>query len=116
MHARVARFAALRLFLFCLAVLTSSVAFGQATTIEPCPGTAAPAKPTVSSSKVSPVKSGVKVSETLVDSSVPDDSTVESIVGPYAEKVRSLGLVIGRLATDLQKIGPGAGSVGSFVA
>lgn len=116
MRSRVARFVAPSLFLVCLALFTSSIVRGQATAIEPCPGTAAPNKPSVSSTKSGPVKIDVKVTETLVDSSLPDDSAVEAIITPYADKVRNLTLVIGRFDSDLKKTGVGAGAIGSFVA
>ena len=115
MRPRVARFVAPRLFLFCLALFASSIVRGQGTAIEPCPGTAAPAKPTVSSTKSGPVKTDVKVTETLIDSNLPDDPAVEAIITPYAERVRNLTLVIGRFDSDLKKVAPGAGAIGSFV-
>src|SRR6185369_12376513 len=116
MHSGVARFVAPRLILFCLALFTPSLVRAQATVIEPCPGTAVPAKPTISSTNSASVKADVKVTETLVDSSLTDDAAVESVIAPYAEKVRNLTLVIGRLDSDLHKTTPGAGSIGGFVA
>jgi 2',3'-cyclic-nucleotide 2'-phosphodiesterase (5'-nucleotidase family) len=116
MRPGVARVVAPRLILFCLALFTPSLVRAQGTVIEPCPGTAAPAKPTVSATKSAPVKADVKVTETLVDSSLKDDAGVESVIAPYAEKVRNLTLVIGRLDSDLHKTTPGAGSIGGFVA
>ena len=116
MHSGVARFVAPRLILFCLALFIPSLVRAQGAVIEPCPGSATPAKPTVSSTSSAPVKADVKVTETLVDSSLTDDAGVESVIAPYAEKVRNLTLVIGRLDSDLHKTTPGAGSIGGFVA
>jgi 2',3'-cyclic-nucleotide 2'-phosphodiesterase (5'-nucleotidase family) len=116
MRSGVVRFVAPHLILFCLALFTPSFVRAQGTVIEPCPGTAAPAKPTVSSTNSAPVKADVKVTETLIDSNLTDDAGVESVIAPYAEKVRNLTLVLGRLDSDLRKTTPGAGSIGGFVA
>lgn len=116
MRPGVVRFVAPRLFLFCLALFPFSITRGQAAAIEPCPGTPATARPTVSSTKRGPVKTDVKVSETPVDSSLSNDPAVEAIIKPYAEKARNLNLVIGRFDSDLKKVSPGAGAIGSFVA
>ena len=51
-----------------------------------------------------------------VDSSLPDDPSVDKMLEAYAPKVRALGEVIGRLKGDLAKGGIGAGSMGNFVA
>ena len=53
--------------------------------------------------------------ETLVDSSIASDPTVEKMLTVYAPKVRALDEVIGKLKGDLKKGGIGAGSVGNFV-
>ncbi len=56
-----------------------------------------------------------RVTEVLVDSSIPDDSEVEKMLEPYAPKVRALSEVIGKLIGELKKSGIGAGSMGNFV-
>ena len=66
--------------------------------------------------KSGPVKTDVKVTESQVDASLSDDTTVDSIVAPYTEKVRNLTLVIGRFDNDLKKVSPGGGAIGSLVA
>lgn len=82
--------------------------FGQTTAIEPCPATAAPAKPAVAK----PVTSSTRLS---VDASVPEDKDVEKMLAPYSEKVRELSKVIGQLDRNLSKTGVGGGSLGNFV-
>jgi len=62
-----------------------------------------------------PVKVKERVSETLVDGSIPDDPALERIIKPYRAKVRALEVVIGKLEGDLTKEGIGAGTLGSFV-
>lgn len=56
-----------------------------------------------------------RVTETLIDSSIADDPSVEKMVTVYAPKVRELDLVIGKLKGELRKGGTGAGSLGNFV-
>lgn len=51
-----------------------------------------------------------------VDSSVPDDPSVDKMLEVYSPKVRALDEVIGKLKGDLKKGGIGAGSLGNFVA
>ncbi|MEP6569979.1 MAG: 5'-nucleotidase [Acidobacteriota bacterium] len=55
------------------------------------------------------------VTETAVDSSIPNDKAVEKMLTLYAPKVRALDQVIGKLKGDLKKGGIGAGSLGNFV-
>jgi 2',3'-cyclic-nucleotide 2'-phosphodiesterase (5'-nucleotidase family) len=57
-----------------------------------------------------------KVTESLVDSSLPDDPAVDKMLEVYGPKVRALDQVIGKLKGDLKKGGIGAGSLGNFVA
>jgi len=94
------------LFLILLAVPAS----GQSPAIEPCPAT--PSKPVITTS---PQKVGTNVKLLGVDSSIPDDPEVEKLIAPYAEKVRELSQVIGRLEGGLKKSGVGAGSLGNFI-
>lgn len=56
------------------------------------------------------------VTETVVDSSLPDDAAVDKMLKVYSPKVRALDQVIGKLKGDLKKSGMGAGSLGNFVA
>jgi 2',3'-cyclic-nucleotide 2'-phosphodiesterase (5'-nucleotidase family) len=56
-----------------------------------------------------------QATETLVDSSVPADSSVEKMLEAYSPKVRALDDVIGKLKGDLRKGLVGAGSLGNFV-
>jgi len=62
-----------------------------------------------------PVDIRARVTETLVDSSTPDDPAVEKMLQAYAPKVRALNEVIGKLKGDLRKGGVGAGTMGNFV-
>jgi len=83
----------------------------QSTAIQPCEATPSPAKPGAGG----PTKTGVRSSQTVVDSSIPDDDAVEKLLAPYSGKVRALNVVIGRLEQPLKKEPVGAGSLGSFV-
>jgi 2',3'-cyclic-nucleotide 2'-phosphodiesterase (5'-nucleotidase family) len=56
------------------------------------------------------------VTQTSVDSSLPDDPAVDKMLTAYSPKVRALADVIGKLKGDLKKGGVGAGSLGNFVA
>lgn len=56
------------------------------------------------------------VTETSVDSSIPDDRAVDKMLTAYSPKVRALDEVIGKLKGDLRKGGVGAGSLGNFAA
>ena len=62
-----------------------------------------------------PVDSNARVTQTPVDSTIPDDSAVNKMLEAYAPKVRGLSGVIGKLRGDLRKGGVGAGSLGNFV-
>ena len=55
------------------------------------------------------------VTETAVDSSMPDDAAVDNMLKAYSPKVRALDQVVGKLKGDLKKGGVGAGSLGNFV-
>jgi 2',3'-cyclic-nucleotide 2'-phosphodiesterase (5'-nucleotidase family) len=50
-----------------------------------------------------------------VDSSVPDDQSVNQMLEVYSPKVRALDEVIGKLKGDLKKGGVGASSLGNLV-
>lgn len=62
-----------------------------------------------------PVDINARPTQTLVDSDVPDDPSVNKMLQAYAPKVRALNEVIGKLKGDLRKSGVGAGSLGNFV-
>lgn len=74
-----------------------------------------PASPAAQSPNASPNKVPAQVSETLVDSSIPDDAALNKMLEAYSPNVRALDVVIGRLKGDLTKGGMGAGSLGNFV-
>jgi 2',3'-cyclic-nucleotide 2'-phosphodiesterase (5'-nucleotidase family) len=92
-------------------LLTAQVIFAQGTVIEPCKESPSP-KPAVSSAAT---KVDEKASQTLIDSSIPDDPALVKLLAPYAEKVRALSAVIGTLDGSLTKTGVGAGTLGPFV-
>ena len=102
----------LRTFLFLTALfVASTTVFAQSSTIiEPCP-----ALPTQTPALNIPAKVGAKVSESPVDSSIPDDPAVRDMLAPYREKVAALSMVIGKLEGNLKKDAVGAGTVGNFV-
>ncbi len=56
-----------------------------------------------------------RVSETLVDRTIPDDKAVDKMLKVYAPRVRVLDVVIGKLKGELRKGGIGSGSLGNFV-
>jgi 2',3'-cyclic-nucleotide 2'-phosphodiesterase (5'-nucleotidase family) len=68
-----------------------------------------------SSSATVPVRGEPRVSETLIDSSIPDDQTLERMLTPYSAKVRALEVVIGKLEVELKKGPVGGGNLGNFV-
>lgn len=55
------------------------------------------------------------VTETVVDSSIPDDAAVNKMLTLYSPKVRALDQIIGKLKGDLTTAGVGSGSMGNFV-
>src|SRR5712691_7064434 len=56
------------------------------------------------------------VTETLIDSSIPDDPAVDQMLAADIPKVRALDTILGKLKGELRKGGMGAGSLGNFVA
>ena len=103
----------MRTLLLVIALASFAVsASAQSTTIQPCEATPSTAKPSASA----PVKTGVHSSQTVVDSTIPDDAAVEKMLEPYAGKVRALNVVVGRLERPLKKEPVGAGSLGNFVS
>jgi 2',3'-cyclic-nucleotide 2'-phosphodiesterase (5'-nucleotidase family) len=94
----------LQLFLLLLLLLTSAP---RALTQQPAPKTTAP-------TNQSPANA--RVTETLIDSSIPDDQAVDKMLAVYGPKVRELEVVLGKLKGELKKSGTGAGSLGNFVS
>lgn len=62
-----------------------------------------------------PVDANARATQTLIDSTIPDDPAVKKMLEAYTPKVRGLSAVIGKLRGDLRKGGVGAGSLGNFV-
>ena len=93
--------------LFSLLLLFVSAAFVSA---QPAPKTAATPVPAPAADV------HARVTETLVDSSIPNDSGVDKMLAAYSPKVRELEVVVGKLRGELKKGGIGAGSLGNFVA
>lgn len=62
-----------------------------------------------------PAAHQARVTETIVDSTVPDDKRVDKMLTLYSPKVRALDTVVGKLKGDLKKSAIGAGSLGNFV-
>jgi 2',3'-cyclic-nucleotide 2'-phosphodiesterase (5'-nucleotidase family) len=87
--------------LLCLIGAGAQSSFGQTAT-QPAPS------PT-------PANIRASVNETVVDSSLPDDESVDKMLTAYSPKVRALDETIGKLKGDLKKGGTGAGSLGNFV-
>lgn len=81
----------------------------EATAIQPCTEASAAA------GKTKPAIEGPRVTQTVVDESIPDDPTIQKLIAPYSARVRELELVIGKLEGELRKGGVGGGSLGSFV-
>jgi len=102
----------IKLFLCVVALTVLAVpVFGQGAAIEPCPA-ASPAQAKTDTTRARPES---RARLLTVDSSIPDDPDVLKIIAPYAEKVRELSKVIGRLDGGLSKNGVGGGSLGNFV-
>ena len=79
---------------------------------QPAPKTAPPA---VQPQAVAPVTVPARVTETLIDSKVPNDPAVDKMVAVYSPKVKELEVVLGRLRGELKKGGTGSGSLGNFI-
>jgi 2',3'-cyclic-nucleotide 2'-phosphodiesterase (5'-nucleotidase family) len=79
---------------------------------------AAQPAPKASATPTPPAAPGVRarVTETPVDSSIPDDPGVDKMLAAYSPKVRELDVILGKLKGELRKGGMGAGSLGNFVA
>jgi 2',3'-cyclic-nucleotide 2'-phosphodiesterase (5'-nucleotidase family) len=57
-----------------------------------------------------------RVTETVIDATIPDDAAVDKMLSAYSPKVRELDVVLGRLKGELRKSGAGSGSLGNFVS
>ena len=76
----------------------------------------APAASPNPSTSTAPRDVKAHVTETLIDSSIPDDPAVDQMLAAYTPKVRALDTILGKLKGELRKGGMGAGSLGNFVA
>jgi len=92
------------LFLFALLVTAAAPALTQPLT-----------KPRTSPTPTAGADVRARVSETIVDSSIPGDPAFDQMLAVYSPKVREIEKVIGKLRGDLRKGGVGAGSLGNFV-
>ena len=92
-------------------LLVSFSVVDPANTQQPAP--AASPNPSTSSA---PRDVKAHVTETLIDSSIPDDPAVDQMLAAYIPKVRALDTILGKLKGELRKGGMGAGSLGNFVA
>ena len=91
-------------FLFAMLVTAAAPALTQPAT-----------KPQTSPTPTAGADVRARVSETLVDSSIPGDPAFDQMLAAYSPKVREIEKVIGKLRGDLRKGGVGAGSLGNFV-
>ena len=92
-------------------LLVSFSAVDPANAQQPAP--AASPNPSTSSA---PRDVKAHVTETLIDSSIPDDPAVDQMLAAYTPKVRALDTILGKLKGELKKGGMSAGSLGNFVA
>ena len=79
------------------------------------PKTTAPATQSPATQANTPADVRARVTETPVDSSIPDDPAVDKLLAVYSPKVRELEVVIGKLKGELRKGSTGSGSLGNFV-
>jgi 2',3'-cyclic-nucleotide 2'-phosphodiesterase (5'-nucleotidase family) len=79
---------------------------------QPAPKTASP---TAQTQAVAPVVVPARVTETVIDSKIPNDAGVDKMLAVYSPKVRELEVVLGSLKGELKKGGMGSGSLGNFV-
>src|SRR5207253_9561259 len=76
----------------------------------------APAASPTPSTITAPRAVKARVTETLIESSIPDDPAVDQMLAAYTPKVRALDTVIGRLKAEPRKGGVGGGAPGNSVA
>src|SRR6267378_4330543 len=72
-------------------------------------------KTSTTQSAVTQSDPGVRVTETAIDASIPDDPRLDKMLAVYSPKVRELEVVLGKLRGELKKSGTGAGSLGNFI-
>jgi 2',3'-cyclic-nucleotide 2'-phosphodiesterase (5'-nucleotidase family) len=114
------KLAVFSLALCLLVVCASGAAAQQSKAIEPCSAT--PSGSPAAKLKKAAAAAGnaaddrARVSETEINSTIPDDPLVGKMLGPYLARVRALDVVIGKLDGELKKVGMGGGSLGNFVA
>lgn len=103
----------IHLVLVCtFAISSPEVAAQQGSSVQPGSGTRSARKPVETTA---PAKTKGRVSEILVDASIPNDPALEKMLAPYSAKVRALEVVIGKLEVELKKGGVGGGNLGTFV-
>ena len=103
---------ALPLFLLLLLSLSAAAVFAQPAAKTSATPPKRQAKAPASTTRGVPAR----VTETLVDSSIPNDPSVDKMLVAYSPKVRELEVVVGKLRGELNKSGMGSGSLGNFVA
>ena len=79
---------------------------------QPAPKTASP---TAQAQAVAPVAVPARVTETVIDSKIPNDAAVDKMLAVYNPKVRELEVILGSLKGELKRGGMGSGSLGNFV-
>ncbi|HEY6806889.1 MAG TPA: 5'-nucleotidase C-terminal domain-containing protein [Pyrinomonadaceae bacterium] len=92
-------------------LIAAPTLWAQSAAIQPCEQAPAPKPGTTTT----PVKVAAKASQTVIDSSIPEDPELLKLLAPYSEKVRELSIVIGTLDEKLTKTNVGAGSIGHLV-
>src|SRR5207237_3823422 len=105
----------LSLILRCAGAQFASLTTAQQPAPKASPPTTRPQAPPQTSSQPSrDIES--RVTETLIDASIPDDPGMDKMLAAYSPKVRALDVVLGKLKGELKKSGVGSGSRGNFVA
>ncbi len=102
----------IHLLLVCaFAISSQELSAQQGSAVQPGSGTSSASKQLQTAAP----KTKGRVSEILVDASIPDDPALEKMLTPYIAKVRALEVVIGKLEVELKKGPVGAGNLGNFV-
>ena len=104
----------LRAWSVVLVLAAPLIASAQTPAIEPCPATPSD-KPNIIIARTAPEKIKEKASQTVIDSSIPDDPKMLELLAPYVASVKVLSTVIGTLDGPLTKRDAGAGTVGQLV-
>ncbi|MBA3255187.1 MAG: 5'-nucleotidase C-terminal domain-containing protein [Pyrinomonadaceae bacterium] len=111
---RLRRVWCVHLLLVCaFAIASQGVVAQQGSAVQPRSGTPSARKPVQTAA---PAKTKGRVSEILVDASIPDDPALEKMLAPYSAKVGALEVVIGKIEGELKKGPVGGGNLGNFVA